>query len=71
MEILDTFARDWERLPVMFPHRSDYRVRVTSGVMVAAYAVQAVLAPDGVVELLSLEIDLLPVDASPEDEDLQ
>lgn len=64
MEILDTFARDWDRLPVMFPDRSDYRVRVTSGVMVAAYSVQGVLAGDGVIELLSLELDLLPPDAS-------
>jgi hypothetical protein len=49
VEILDTFARDWDRLPAMFPGRSDYRVRVTSGVMVAAYSVQAVLGRDGAV----------------------
>jgi hypothetical protein len=55
--ILETFTNDWDTLPRLIPGRDDYRVLIAPGVLVYAYAVQAALARDGVVELLSLEID--------------
>jgi hypothetical protein len=61
VDILNTFARDWDNLPPLIPSRSDYRILITTGVLVAAYSVQALLNQDGVVELISLGIDLRPL----------
>lgn len=69
VEILETFTNDWDQLPELFPGRGDYRVLIATGVLVYAYSVQAVLARDGFVELLSLEIDLEPLDAGIADDD--
>ena len=61
VDILEAFARDWHDLPLLVPGRSDCLILITSGVLVAAYSVQALMAPDGVIELLSLGIDLRPL----------
>ena len=68
VDILETFARDWDDLPLLVPGRSDYRILITSGVLVAEYSVQALMARDGVIELLSLGIDLRPL-PGPDDHD--
>ena len=68
VDILDSFGREWDDLPPLIPGRSDYRIPITSGVLVAAYSVQAVLNQDGVIELISLGVDLRPL-PGPDDYD--
>lgn len=68
VDILNTFAQDWDELPQLIPGRSDYRILITSGVLVAGYSVQALLNRDEVIELISLGIDLRPL-PGPDDHD--
>ncbi|WP_420626793.1 hypothetical protein [Candidatus Poriferisodalis sp.] len=42
----------------MTDRREDYRVLITSGVLVRASSVVGQLAPDGAIELVSIDIDL-------------
>jgi hypothetical protein len=71
VDILDTFARGWDQLPPMFRGRSDYRVLISSGMLVTGYSVQAVMARDGAIELLSLGLDLQPLDVPPDNDELE
>ena len=45
-------------LPELISGRSDYRVLLTSGVLVRALNVVGQLAPDGAVELVSIDIEV-------------
>ena len=56
--IFDRFATGWDDLPPLIPGRDDYRVLISVGVLVRAVAVEGQLAPDGVVELVRLTIDV-------------
>ncbi|MCP4087855.1 MAG: hypothetical protein GY745_22840 [Actinomycetia bacterium] len=56
-EIIERFATGFHNLPELIPGRSEYRVLVTSGMLVRAFTVVGQLAPDGAVELISLETD--------------
>ncbi len=56
--IVDEFAERFETLPVAFSGRSDYRVLVSSGILVAASVVVGQLLGDDTVVLLGIEIDL-------------
>ncbi len=58
VEIVDRFATGFEALPELIVGRSDYRVLMSTGILVRAYTVIGQLAPDGAIELNSLEIDL-------------
>jgi hypothetical protein len=42
----------------MIPDRDDYSVLISAGVLVRALAVEAQLAPEGVIELVRLSIDI-------------
>ena len=64
--ILQAFTNDWDDLPRPIPGRDDYRVLVEGGVLVRSYAVYAALARDGVIELLSLDIDTTWPDDDPD-----
>ena len=55
---MERFATAFDSLPELIPGRSDYRILISSGVLVRAYAVVGQLAQDAAVELVSLEIDL-------------
>ena len=55
---MDWFANEFDDLPELIPGRSDYRVLLTSGVLVRALNVVGQLASDGAVELVSIDIDL-------------
>ena len=58
LRIVDRFATNFEDLPELIPGRSDYRVLLSTGMLVHAFAVVGQLAPDGAVELVQLDIDL-------------
>lgn len=58
LEIIDRFANGFFALPRLIPGRDDYRVLITSGMLVHALTVVGQLAPDGAVELVQLELDL-------------
>lgn len=54
-------ADRWGDLLQPIPGRPDYRTFISVGVLVAALSVDAQLARDGVIELLSLDIDTHPL----------
>ena len=56
--IVDEFAEQFETLPVAFPGRSDYRVLVNTGTLVAASVVIGQLRSDDSIVLFGIEIDL-------------
>jgi len=58
LDIVDFVAKHFDELPPLFEGRDDYRVLVKAGILIRAIEVLAVLAGDGAVELLSLELDL-------------
>ena len=58
LRVVDRFAVQFDDLPELIPGRSDYRVLLTSGVLVRALNVVGQLASDGAIELLSIDIDL-------------
>jgi len=58
LRIVDRFATNFEDLPELIPGRSDYRVLLSTGMLVHAFAVVGQLAPDGAAELVQLDIDL-------------
>ncbi len=58
LRIVYRFAEQFDDLPDLIRGRSDYRVLLTSGVLVRALNVVGQLASDGGVELVSIEIDL-------------
>ena len=66
--IVERFATGFDDLPELISGRSDYRVLVAVGTIVAAVSVLGQLAPDGTVELVGLKIDLQPLWPEPDDD---
>ncbi len=58
LRIVDRFAEQFDDLPELIPDRPDYRVLISSGVLVRALSVVGQIAPDGAIELVSIDIDL-------------
>lgn len=58
LRIVDRFAEQFDELPELISGRSDYRVLLTSGVLVRSLNVVGQLASDGAVELVSIDIDI-------------
>jgi hypothetical protein len=58
LRIVDRFAEEFDDLPELIPGRNDYRVLLTSGVLVRALNVVGQLASDGAVELVSIDIEV-------------
>ena len=58
LEIVDEFAEDFDQLPELIVGRPEYRILISTGMLVARYSVVGQLAPDGAVELIKLDIDL-------------
>lgn len=54
---VERFATEWDTLPPFIAGRSEYRLLVAAGEIVAVYAIEAQLAPDGAVELVTISID--------------
>src|SRR3954464_9009824 len=62
-------ADRWEDLFQPIPGRPDYRTFISVGVLVPALSVDAQLGRDGVIELLSLDVDrALDLDDTEDDE---
>jgi hypothetical protein len=57
LRIVERFAVEWDDLPELIPGRSQYRILIAAGNVVARFAVVGQLAPDGAVELVQLDID--------------
>lgn len=51
------FATRWDDIPQLIPGRSDYRILIASGILVARFAIVGQLAADGAIELIELDID--------------
>jgi len=58
LRVVDRFAVQFDDLPDLISGRSDYRVLLTSGVLVRALNVVGQLASDGAIELVSIVFDL-------------
>ena len=58
LRIVEHFATGFDELPELIPGRPDYRVLISTGMLVQRFAVVGQLAPDGAVELVSLVIDI-------------
>jgi hypothetical protein len=58
LRIIDRFASEFDSMPELISGRSDYRVLVGTGFVVAGYLVVGQLASDGAVELVELELDV-------------
>jgi hypothetical protein len=57
-DVVDRLAGEWDTLPPLIPGRAEYRILIGAGQIVAFYAVEAQLAPDGVIELVHVSIDV-------------
>ena len=57
LEIVEQFAVGFDELPVLIPGRDDYRILISTGVVVRAYSVVGQATADGAVELVSLDLD--------------
>lgn len=55
--IIEEFAVGFDALPQIIPGRPEYRVLITSGILIARIAVTGRLAVDGAIELVSLDLD--------------
>ena len=60
LEMVKRSAIGFFDLPELVPGRREYRVPVATGMLMRGVSVVGQLAPDGAVELISLEIDLGP-----------
>jgi hypothetical protein len=58
LEIVERFASGFDDLPELISGRSDYRLLVSTGILIRGYSVVGQLASDGAVELVALELDL-------------
>jgi len=57
LEIVEKFANDFDELPPLIAGRDDYRVMISTGVVVRAYTVIGQATANGSVELISLDLD--------------
>jgi hypothetical protein len=58
IRIVDRFATGFDDLPELIPGRPDYRLLLSTGMLVPRFAVVGQLAADGAVELVQLDLDL-------------
>ena len=57
-DIVERFATEWDELPPLIQGRTDYRLLIGAGHVVAFYAVEAQLAADGAVELVFVSVEV-------------
>ena len=58
ISIIEEFASGFEEVPPLVKGRNDYRLLIKTGKLVAGISVVGQLMSDGVVELLSIDLDL-------------
>jgi hypothetical protein len=56
--IVERLAHEWDDLPPLIPRPRPLPLLIGAGQVVAFYAVEAQLAPDGAIELVGVEIDV-------------
>ncbi len=56
--IVDRFATRFEELPPLIRGREDYRILVSAGTLVDAFAVVGQLLDDGSIEIMSIDLDV-------------
>lgn len=64
LRIVELFATAFDDLPPLIPGRSDYRILITSGVLVARLSVVGQLVTDDEIELIELDVDFDVSDGS-------
>ncbi len=57
LEIVEKFATGFGDLPALIQGRDDYRILISTGVVVRAYTVIGQALSDGAIELISLDLD--------------
>ena len=62
LEIVERFAVGFFELPELIVGRRDYRILIASGLLVRGFAVVGQLVHDGAIELISLELDVDPLE---------
>jgi hypothetical protein len=55
--ILEAVERNWDGLPRLFAGRDDYRLWIGPCTLAHSASVEAQIAPDGAVELVSITLD--------------
>ena len=55
--IIERFALEFDQLAMVIPGRPDYRMLISTGKLLFAFAVVGQLKPDGAIELLRLDLD--------------
>lgn len=58
IRIVDRFATSFDDLPELIPGRPDYRILISTGMLVPHFVVVGQVAPDGAIELVQLDIDV-------------
>jgi hypothetical protein len=70
LNIVDTFADEWDTLAMPYPGRGDYRDLWVHTRLVYAAAVRGQLSPvDGAIELIAISTDLHGLDHGPDDDE--
>lgn len=57
LNIVEKFAVGFDDLPALIQGREDYRILISTGIVVRAYTVVGQVYEDGAVELISLDLD--------------
>ena len=57
VEILEVFATRFDGLPRLIAQRSDYRILISNGTLVHAFAVIGQLNADGTIEIVRVDVD--------------
>ena len=57
LDIVEKFAVDFDVLPALIPGREDFRILISTSIVVRADAVVGEASPDGSVELVSIDLD--------------
>ena len=58
LRVVEQFATEFDTMAELIPGRPEYRILITSGLLVPRFVVTGQLAPDGAVELVRLRLDL-------------
>ena len=58
LEIVEKFAIGFDDLPRPIPERDDYRILISTGIVVRAYTVIVQVSADSAIELSTLDIDI-------------
>ena len=58
LRIVEVFATAFDELPALISGRADYRILITTGILVPRIAVVGQLVADDAIELIELDVDI-------------